>query len=66
MTTTHSQAQRRVDLGSLALLLVGLVSGILAYLFVTQHGTDPLLLVPSVVAVTTGATHLTRRVAPRS
>ena len=65
-TTTHSQSQRRLDVAGLALLLVGLLTGLLAYVYVTERDINPLLLVPSVVAATTGATHLTKRVAPRA
>lgn len=64
-TTTHSPSHRRLDVAGAGLLLVGVLSGLLAYLFITEHGTNPLLLVPSVVAATTGALHLTKRVAAR-
>lgn len=66
MTTTHSHSQRRLDLAGVALLLIGLASGLLAYVFITENGTNPLLLVPSVIATMTGGQHLTKRVAPRS
>ncbi|WP_138757671.1 hypothetical protein [Modestobacter altitudinis] len=63
MTTTTSH--RRLDVASLALLLVGLVFGVLAYWLITAHDVTPLVLIPSVVAITIGATHLTQREAPR-
>ena len=39
----------------LALLLLGLVCGVLAYWLITVHGVNPLILVPSIVAATNGA-----------
>lgn len=67
MTTRshHPRATRHIDLAGLALVVCGLLSGIIAYVCVTRLGQDPLLLVPSVVAMTIGALHLTRWVAPR-
>lgn len=74
MTTTHSRhrplpprhrGRRTVDLASLALLIVGLSFGVLAYVLITRNGASPLLLVPSVIAATLGGTHLTKRQAPR-
>ena len=65
MTTTHRrQYRRRLDRASLILLLVSVASGICAYALIT-HGANALVLVPSVVAATIAATHLTRHEAPR-
>ncbi len=63
MTMTHSH--RRLDVAGLALLLLGLVCGVLAYWLITEHGLNPLILVPSVAAATTGASHITKREASR-
>lgn len=59
------RARTRVDLSGVALFLIGLVSGILSYLLVSVSDVNPLVLVPSVVAATLGATSLTKREAPR-
>ncbi len=69
MATTRSHysqppAEHRVDFGSLALLTCGVLFGILAYWLITERGSNPLLLVPSIVAATLGATHLIKRQAP--
>lgn len=66
MTMTHSHcSRRRLDTASLALLLLGLVFGGLSYWLVAAHGLNALILVPSIVAATTGATHITKREALR-
>lgn len=67
MTTLHShRVHRRLDAASLTLLLIGLVFGVFSYWLITYHGLTALIIIPSVVAVTTGATHITKREAPRS
>jgi Na+/H+-translocating membrane pyrophosphatase len=63
VTTTTSH--RRLDVASLALLLVGLVFGVLAYWLITVRDVNALVLVPSIVAITTGASHIAKREAPR-
>ncbi len=71
MATTHSHrvgkrpGRRRVDLASLALLLCGVAFGVLAYYLISEGGRNPLILVPSVVAATLGASHLVKYEAPR-
>lgn len=70
MSTTHSpqhrqHGRRQVDLASVALLVCGLVFGVVAYHLITEQGVNPLILGPSVVAVTLGVTHLVKRQAPR-
>lgn len=65
MTTIHRTPRRRLDLASLLLLLVGLLFGVVAYWLVSAEHYDALLLVPSVVAATLGASHLFKREAPR-
>ena len=64
-TTSHTPGRWTVDLASLALLIIGLVFGVVAYNLITEDGQNPLLLVPSVVAATLGAAHLAKREAPR-
>lgn len=64
MTTMHSH--RRLDVAGFLLLLLGVVCGVLAYWLITVHDMNPLILVPSVVAATTGASHVTKREASRS
>lgn len=66
MTLTHDRrSHRRLDVASLALLLIGLVFVGISYWLVTDHGLNPLLIVPSLVAATVGATHITKREASR-
>jgi len=62
--TTMPHSHRRIDVAGLLLLLVGLISGCVAYWVITAYSLNPLILVPSVVAATTGASHLTKREAP--
>jgi hypothetical protein len=65
VTTTHKyHSRRRLDLFNLGLLLVSIVSGLGAYVLIEQ-GMTALLLIPSVVAATIGATHLVKYQAPR-
>ncbi len=66
MATIHRRPRRRLDIASLALLLVGLVFGVIAYWLVTNQHFNVLVIVPSIVAATLGATHLFKREAPRS
>ena len=66
MTMTHShRSHRRLDAAGLALLVIGLVFGGLSYWLVADHGLNALIIVPSVVAATIGATHITKREAAR-
>ena len=67
MTTTHRHpSQRRLDVGGLLLTLIGLASGSFAYWLVEAMHLSVLVIVPAIVATTLGATHLTKREAPRS
>lgn len=66
MTTTSSRrARRRLDVASLALLLLGLLSGVLSYWLITDHQANAMIIVPSIIAATIGATHITKKQAPR-
>jgi len=59
---THSQhSRRRLDVASLALLLLGLVFAVFSYWLIEDHGLSPLIVIPSIVAATTGAGHITKR-----
>lgn len=55
---------RTLDVASLALLVLGLAFGALSYWLITNRGLNALILIPSIVAATTGATHLFKRQAP--
>ncbi|SKG76491.1 Uncharacterised protein [Mycobacteroides abscessus subsp. bolletii] len=59
-------ATRRLDLPSLALTFIGIVCGFVAYWLINAEGANTLVIVPSIVAVTIGATHLINRDAPRA
>ena len=62
MTMTHSYtSRRRLDPAGATLLLVALVCGVASYWLVVDRGVNPLVLVPSVVAATVGASHVTKR-----
>jgi len=63
-TTQRHRPHRRLDLAGFALLIVGVSSGIFAFSLVL-HGTLFLVVVPSIVATTLGAVHLTKIEAPR-
>lgn len=66
MATNHRNTSRlRLDLPSLTLTLIGLVFGVIAYWLITAEHVNVLVIVPSVVAVTVGVTHLIKREAPR-
>lgn len=65
MTHSHHRSQRRLDVPSLILLLIGVAFGGFSYWLVADHGLSALIIVPSIVAVTIGATHITKREAPR-
>ena len=68
-TMTHSRrpqrGQRRLDVASLLLLLVGLSSGCFSYWLVTAREVNVLVIVPSIVAATIGALHIRKQQAPR-
>lgn len=61
MTHSHRSYRRRLDTASLALLLIGLTFGAISYWLITDHGLNPLVMIPSVVAATIGAAHITKR-----
>lgn len=51
--------KRVIDWWSVALLMIGVACGVYAYHIITNHGHNPLILVPSVVCATLGASNLT-------
>ena len=57
--------RRRLDFPSLFLALIGLIFGAVAYCLITVDHVNALVIVPSIVAVTLGLTHLIKREAPR-
>lgn len=67
MTTmaSSSDQRRRLDSASLALLVVGVVSAALSFWLIGMHDLSAVVIFPSIVAVTTGASHITKREAPR-
>lgn len=66
MTMRNQDPRRRLDVGSLILLVVGLLSAVFSYWLITSANINPIILVPSIVAATIGALHLTKIEAPRS
>lgn len=66
MTTKHKHpSRRRLDVASLTLMLIGLIFGVFSYWLITVQDFNVLISIPSIVAATTGAAHLTKREAPR-
>lgn len=65
MIQSPQRSRRRIDVPSLGLLLLGLVTGAIAYWLSVEADQSPLWLIPSVVAVTVGAMHLIKREARR-
>lgn len=61
----RTRPRRRLDVASLALLLVGLASAVFACWLVAAHHWSALVILPAVLAVILGATHLTKMQAPR-
>lgn len=59
------RSHRRLDVASLALLLIGLVFAVISYWLVQDRGYNVLIMVPSIVSATTGALHITKREARR-
>lgn len=68
MATTRSpytsRPSYRVDFAGVALFVCGVLFGALSYWLITSRGSNPLILVPSIVAATSGASHLLKRQAP--
>ena len=48
--SVQAPCRRRLDVAALALLLLGLACGALAYWLITEHWVNPLILAPSVAA----------------
>ena len=65
VTTDQRHPTRlRLDVPSLLLAFIGLMFGAVAYSLVATDHINPLVMVPPVVALTVGTTHLIKR-APR-
>lgn len=66
MTTSRRiHSRRRLDVASLILTLVGLAFSALAFWLVSAERVNALIVIPAIVAVTIGATHLVKYEAPR-
>ena len=61
----QQKSRRQIDYASLLLLLVGILSGISAVALINRDGANAVLLIPAVVAGTTGCLNLTKKVATR-
>lgn len=64
MTNERGPSRRRLDVPSLLLLSSGVVFGLLSYWLVVEHDVNSLVIVPSIVVATVGATHITKLEAP--
>ena len=64
-TTQRRQARRRLDRANFILLLASIASGIGAYVLISMNEVNAIVLVPSAIAATIAATHLTKHEAPR-
>lgn len=64
-TTAKREPRRRLDVANLALMAIGPIFGVAAYCIVTYAGVNVLVIAPSIVVITIGATHLAKREAPR-
>lgn len=66
MTTIHKpMSRRRLDVASLMLMIIGIVFGVFSYWLIAYVEVNVLVIIPSVVAVTIGASHLIKVEAPR-
>lgn len=67
MTLNHSKPEpvRRLDVPSIALLLIGLVFGALALWSVITADMNPLVVSPSIIAIMIGVKNLTKLESPR-
>lgn len=54
------QPRRKIDYGSLALAILGVATGALSYCLVENGAANVLIIVPSIIAATTGFTHLVK------
>lgn len=60
MTTTHRhKPRRRLDVAGLVLLLTGIMFGVLACWLIESEGYPVLIIIPSIIAGTLGASNLT-------
>ena len=59
------RSRKRLDLSSLALVLLCLISGVYAHVLISEAGMSPLLIVPSVVGATYGLLNITKWEVPR-
>ncbi|NKU55005.1 hypothetical protein GS881_15775 [Rhodococcus hoagii] len=64
-TTAKREPRRRLDVANLVLLVIGVIFAVVSYCLVTYADTNVLVIAPSIVAITMGATHLVKREVPR-
>jgi len=64
-TTNRHLSRRRLDLSGVVLSCIGLVSGAFSYWLISAEDVNAIVIVPSIVSITVGAMHLTKREAPR-
>ena len=55
----HSDPKRVIDVSSILLLVIGIISGIFAFHLTQTTDLSALAMIPSVVAATTGTLNLT-------
>lgn len=66
MTTTHrNHPRRRLDVPSLVLMIIGVASGAFCLWLIGASHVSALVLVPSIIAATIGASHLVKSEASR-
>lgn len=64
-TTAKRQSRRYVDVVSLVVMAIGVLFGVVSYCLVSFADVNVLVIAPSIVAITLGATHLIKHEAPR-
>ena len=65
MMAAHPDAVVSVDVASALLLAIGLFFGVVSIWLIAYNNVNPLIVLPSLVAAFTGATHLFKYEAPR-
>lgn len=63
--TVREKPKRKIDLASLMLLLLSCATGVYAYGLTQYDDANALVIVPSVIAATTGALNLITTAPPR-
>ncbi|MDZ7910787.1 MAG: hypothetical protein U5O16_14555 [Rhodococcus sp. (in: high G+C Gram-positive bacteria)] len=63
-TTAKRQSRRHVDVVSLVVMAIGVLFAVVSYCLISFADVNVLVIVPSIVAITLGATHLIKHEAP--